>query len=558
MPNLQDIYQPWFNQNSGYRSFDDKISGNIWSPDQIQTDASGSWKYNPNSTWRVGANKFSFVDTNSPNYDPWSMNAPTMTDAYRSNNQVQRLVNGQWQDYSVPHEEEMRYLMSGIFDPDLYGDKAVTSSPLFDFFQANPSALGQINERSTYGYDANMYQPDSLVGFLSGFGENTGTTGMLGELYDPNAAAEWGQYMSPGAQSQRAKARQQADVMEGLKFAGLIAGGIGLGNLLTTGNLLGGISNAGFEAFGPELYGGLSEGAISTGLSEIGLLPGAEFAGIGSDTALGAGFGADAMSTGFSGLDFEMANSVGNAAGSGGVSTGTSFADAAGSIPNAVSTGGVSPIPDGIQTLEQMGLDPAKLVEDLGLPNIPGSKGGMTLGDYWNILTDPSKWTASGMLDVGRGLAGLYGLYNSNRQADDLRNTSTDLAGDRMDRSFYRDELKKSYTEPWNFPEADTMRRDIRQMGERMGARGGNNPLHTEYAIQSKLLQELEKRRTNLGNFAGAQFDPMTAATLQLQGLRDSQGRQRSGIDSFLAGISGILQGQVNPREDAWRWLFGV
>ena len=191
---------------------------------------------------------------------------------------------------------------------------------------------------------------------------------------------------------------------------------------------------------------------------------------------------------------------------------------------------------------------------DPGTTVFPGSGGGNMLEDLWKYLQTPK-----GILDGARGVTGLLGTINGISQGRDLEKTATGLANaDKMDRSFYRDELEKSYTDPWGSADANASRRGLRQIAERAGARGGVNPIHTELALQSKLADILDQRRRTLSGLAGAQFDPANSSSLQLTGLQGGFNRTNAGIDQLTSAIGSILQGAQNPKEDFWKWLLST
>lgn len=201
---------------------------------------STAYDYNPDKTYRR-------LGTYAPTYvskDVWSVEAPEEVAGYRGTDTIQRLVNGEWQDVAIPHREAGSYLWSGANDPRLFGADADKSSALSKWLFDNPEVLGQVNERSYYGYDANMYSEPNLPGYFSGQYAQTVPTDKYGlnNMLNTDAGAAWTDYMSPGAQSERSDARQMADVMDAIKAASTFASIVGAGNF---------IAGSGF--FGPNL-----------------------------------------------------------------------------------------------------------------------------------------------------------------------------------------------------------------------------------------------------------------------------------------------------------------
>lgn len=185
----------------------------------------------------------------------------------------------------------------------------------------------------------------------------------------------------------------------------------------------------------------------------------------------------------------------------------------------------------------------------------------MSLNQLWENITNPSKWTASGLLDAAKIGTGLMSLFNNASAGRDIEKTAAGLAGDKLDRTPYREELLKSYTDPWGSAEAQASKRNLRQAAERKGAQRGIMPVHTELALQGELAKVLDERRRTLAHLAGAQFDPASMAAIQMGGLKDGTAATNRGLDSLLSGVGSVLEGmrgggRMDPT-DYWKWLFG-
>jgi len=185
----------------------------------------------------------------------------------------------------------------------------------------------------------------------------------------------------------------------------------------------------------------------------------------------------------------------------------------------------------------------------------------MSLNQLWENITNPSKWTASGLLDAAKIGTGLMSLFNNASAGRDIEKTAAGLAGDKLDRTKYREELLKSYTDPWGSAEAQASKRNLRQAAERKGAQRGIMPVHTELALQGELAKVLDERRRTLAHLAGAQFDPASMAAIQMGGLKDGTAATNRGLDSLLSGVGSVLEGmrgggRMDPT-DYWKWLFG-
>ncbi len=169
------------------------------------------------------------------------------------------------------------------------------------------------------------------------------------------------------------------------------------------------------------------------------------------------------------------------------------------------------------------------------------------------------------------GIAGAVSGYNGANNYEQLGREAADRADPFGSRDFYRDRLRTSYDDPsaiLNDPGHQiSVQRGLGQVQATNAAKG--------YLGSGRMLQELSKyasdsdatyldaERKQLGNLAGAQFDPANAARAIMEGGTLAQKSRQGALDALVTGLKhngglGGSGGSVSVPDSVLKTLNGL
>ncbi len=153
---------------------------------------------------------------------------------------------------------------------------------------------------------------------------------------------------------------------------------------------------------------------------------------------------------------------------------------------------------------------------------------------------------------IGSAIAG----YNTGNNYEQLGREAADRADPFGSRDFYRDRLRQSYDDPSAILNDPGHRISV-QRG--LDATGATNAAQG-YLGSGRMLQELSKyasdsdatyldaERKQLGNLAGAQFDPANAGRFLMEGGKLSLEAKNKALDAMMTGLT-----MKGTKSDGWQ-----
>jgi hypothetical protein len=153
------------------------------------------------------------------------------------------------------------------------------------------------------------------------------------------------------------------------------------------------------------------------------------------------------------------------------------------------------------------------------------------------------------------GLGSAAQMFNNSNQYKDTAQTAANMANPFGDRSYYADQLKKSYQDPTAFlndPGHQVLLQrglnDVSAQNAAKGYLGSGNMLVdlSKYASDSNATY-LDNERKTMANLAGAQFDPSNAANMLMKGNDQSITAQNSALSALMAPFMAQMgQNKIN------------
>ncbi len=175
-----------------------------------------------------------------------------------------------------------------------------------------------------------------------------------------------------------------------------------------------------------------------------------------------------------------------------------------------------------------------------------GGDSGFNIGDFIQKYIGGSGGNAGNMSAFLPAFAQAYTQYNNAGKYQDLGNKAAEVANPFGDRSYYVNRLRQSYDDPsaiLNDPgHKIQVQRGLDTVTAQNAAKGylgsGNMLVDlSKYASDSDATY-LDAERKQLGNFAGAQFDPSNAAQMIMKGGQQEIDAKNKALDAMFTGLN--------------------